>query len=203
MKDREDFNVAGVEGFYQIRFPLAKSKLKPIFLSLTEKGNVQFVTMLDSGAMIPVWCSGARWLLKVFPEAVLKTDLKAILGGFGTGIEIADIYYIPEIKIYNGKQFLVFRQCYLPVVERKSFGANLILPSSIFKQTNIIISQLQPFVEKQLIFQCRKPCFTLTYTVKTLSKEVIKEIKSKYGIFDIKDEHKILGGEGEFSQELL
>lgn len=203
MNDGENFNVTGAEGFCEVRFPLAKSKLKPIFLSLTEEGNVQFVTMLDSGAMIPVWCSGARWLLKVFPEAILRTDIKAILGGFGTEIDVTDVYYVPEIRIYNGKQSLVFRQCYLPVVDRKSFGASLILPSSIFKQTNIIISQMEPFAEKQLIFQCKQPCFTLKYTVKALSKEAIKEIRDKYGVYGIKDNHKILGGENEFNCEMI
>ena len=46
------------------------------------------------------------------------------------------------------------KEPFMGIVFKKRFGADLILPSSFFKNTNVIISQMQSLVEKQLLLQC-------------------------------------------------
>ena len=48
--------------------------------------------MYDSGARVPVWCTGHNLLLKAYPDAI-KTDLSGSISGFGTGSEQGNSNY--------------------------------------------------------------------------------------------------------------
>lgn len=148
MKIKEIILEAEKNHFNEIDFDLHTEKLKPVFTSEECATNNEFSCMLDSGAGIPVWCTGKNTLIDAFPTAVLKSDLKGLLGGFGYIPFITEVFYIPKISICNGKDSILFKDFYLPVIDKKSFGTDLIIPSSIFKNSNILISQFE-FKENQ------------------------------------------------------
>lgn len=141
-------DVAKVGKFIEVGFPLDAGVVKPIFISLSNNSNKEFQCMLDSGASIPVWCSGEMSVKKVFPKAKLQDKTKYVLGGFGRDFEIANVYYIPAMTLSNGVRSVTFYKTYLPVVNKNRFGADLILPSSFFTNANIVISQMQSLPEK-------------------------------------------------------
>lgn len=202
MRAKEFIEIAEKEDFKEVEFTLAKSKLKPVFMSFGNKTNTGFTYMLDSGASMPVWCSGAELLQRTFPEALQETDMKSLLSGFGKGVEVADVYYLPKMELYDGSCSIIFQKVYLPIVKRDNFGANLILPSSIFKSANILISQMQPLHEKKLVFQCRHLVYGLKYTVRSLPPEIIQVLKERYRVENISERQRIVGAEKEFKQEL-
>lgn len=159
--------------------------------------------MLDSGASIPVWCAGIKSFKLTFPKAKLQEQTKYILGGFGSGFEVADVYYVPAMMLNNGEHSIVFNRTYLPVVNKNRFGADLILPSSFFKNSNIIISQIQSLPEKQLILQCRSLWHVMKFTKVRVNAAAVKILKEEHGITGILAGEDILGVEGEFNDALV
>ena len=133
--------------------------------------------MPDSGASIPVWCSGAEHLKETFPQAESRKNLKGLLSGFGEGFELADVYYIPRVVLSNGQQMIVLNRTYLPVVNRDSFGANLIL-------------------------QCHSLWYTMKYTKYPLSAEEVSKLQKKFKQSDLSDGASVIGAEGELEDEL-
>ena len=131
--------------------------------------------MPDSGASIPVWCSGAEHLKETFPQAESRKNLKGLLSGFGEGFELADVYYIPRVVLSNGQQMIVLNRTYLPVVNRDSFGANLIL-------------------------QCHSLWYTMKYY--PLSAEEVSKLQKKFKQSDLSDGASVIGAEGELEDEL-
>lgn len=202
MNFRQIADIVEEEKFRDIEFLLDMRMAKPVFTSWENKYNDSFECMLDSGASIPVWCSGVEHLKLTFPQAELCTSLKGLLSGFGKGFEIVDIYYIPSLVLSNGQHSIVLNRTYLPVVNKDSFGANLILPSAIFKNANIIISQMQSLSEKQLILQCHSLWYTMKYTKYLLNAEAVRKLREDFKILNISDEDAILGAEGELKDEL-
>lgn len=60
------------ENSKEIYFLLDENSIKPIFTSHENTINSDFICMLDTGAVIPVWCSGAAQLIDAFPSSVYK-----------------------------------------------------------------------------------------------------------------------------------
>ena len=148
--------------------------------------------MLDSGASIPVWCSGEEQLVEIFPKAKLEGDVKYILGGFGREFELAKVYRIPALVLNNGMHSITFYNTYLPVVNKDRFGANLIMPSSFFGNANIIISQMQSLPEKQLVFQCHNFRYEMKFTKTLVTADVLDKLTGK-GITGVSLGENILG----------
>lgn len=190
--------------FKEIDFILKTKKLKPIFTSTECKANNEFICMLDSGAAIPVWCSGVPALLDTFPTAVLKPDLKSILSGFGTSFEVVDVYNVPKVELCNGSHSIIFENFYLPVTDRKNFGADLIIPSFMFKNSNILLSQLESLGnQKRLFIQYQVGHYRTHYTVRYLSMQEVTRLNKLCEKQDITIDTKILGGAGEFYKVLV
>lgn len=196
-------NATRVEKFLEVGFPLVEAAIKPIFLSFENENNSEFSCMLDTGASIPVWCAGDKLFKEILPRAKLQERTKYILGGFGSGFEVADVYYVPAMVLNNGDHSIVFNRAYLPVVNKNRFGANLILPSSFFKNANIVISQLQTLTEKQLIFQCHNPWYIMKFTKVRVNADAVGLLEGGYGITGISDGEDILGVEREFNDALV
>lgn len=189
------------EKFIEIGFSLDEVKKKPVFTSLENKNNKRFRCMLDSGESIPVWCAGVESLMLTFPKAEQKQDIKYVLSGFGRGYDVAEVCYIPAMVLDNGEHSIVFNRMYLPVISKNRFGADLIMPSSFFKNANIILSQMQTLPEKQLIFQCHNPWYITKFTKVRVSAKAAEDLRKIYGI-DVSAENDILGNDGEFNDVL-
>lgn len=86
MNLKQLISIAEKENFKEIEFLLDADMRKPVFPSLKNETNAKFRCMLDSGASIPVWCSGTELLKLTFPEAILKTNMKSILSGIAVAV---------------------------------------------------------------------------------------------------------------------
>ncbi len=188
-----------------ICFPLHGKSDKPVFISEACKTNDKFTCMLDTGAAIPVWCSGVAQLVDAFPSAVYKLDLKTILSGFGTGFQVAGVYYIPEIEFNNGDgNSLRFTKFYLPVVERRTFGADLIFPSAMLKETNILLCDSDGNgLEKSLFLQNSSLLYKASYTYRQLPVSTVNKIKEVCKSQGISIHTKFIGSGNEFYKILV
>ena len=204
MKTKDMILEAEQKSFKELDFNLKVEKLKPIFTSAKCTTNSKFTCMLDSGAGIPVWCTGTDTLMRTFPTAVLKLEFKGMLSGFGSIPLITDVFYIPTIEICNGKESIIFKDFYLPVVNRGNFGTDLIIPSSMFKNSNILLSQLESLEnQKKLFIQYQAEFYKVQYTVRHLTATGIATLRKICKDHNIMMDTKIVGGEGEFSKVLV
>lgn len=189
----------------EICFLLHGKSDKPVFISEACKTNDKFTCMLDTGAAIPVWCSGVAQLVDAFPSAVYKAELKTILSGFGTGFQVAGVYYIPEIEFNNGDgNSLRFTKFYLLVVERRTFGADLIFPSSMLKETNILLCDSDGNeLEKSLFLQNSSLLYEASYTYRQFPVSIVNKIKEMCRSQGISIHTKFIGDGNEFYKILV
>lgn len=203
MRIREVVDKAETEEAREIVFSLMIKRLKPVFASQKNTTNDRFSCMLDTGAGIPVWCTGVETLKETFSKAIAKPTLKSVLSGFGIGCEIGEVYYIPSIELSNGKDSVIFKEVYLPVVNKGTFGADLILPSSILKNCNILLSQNEKIRKKELFFQGRSLQFKMNYTKRRLSFEDVAVLQKMLKTQEITIDTSFLGEENEFKETLI
>lgn len=204
MKTKDVILDAEGKSFKELEFNLKIEKLKPVFTSIECTTNKEFNCMLDSGAGIPVWCTGMNTLMRTFSNAVLKPELKGMLSGFGSGFIITDVFYIPKAEICNGKESIIFKDFYLPVMDRGNFGADLVIPSSMFKNSNILLSQCTVSgKQKKLFIQYQAEFYKAQYTVRWLTAKGVSNLNKICKAHNITMDTKIIGGEGEFYKVLV
>lgn len=93
--------------------------------------------LIDTGARVPVWCSGEQ-LLKVYYPKCNKQDAIFILRGFGNGYEVANVYLIPEFILSDGKNSIHYSNMLIAVTER-DYSFDFILSYNMFHKMNISI----------------------------------------------------------------
>jgi hypothetical protein len=114
---------------------MSKNTRRPIFSINTE---LELECLLDTGADYCVFTRGKKMLLKNFPDAELVDDVKAYITGFGYGVEIADVYKIPEIILYDAwdsNKSIKFKNVLIACCE-KSISIQLILGAPLFGRLN-------------------------------------------------------------------
>lgn len=110
-----------------------KSTDRPLFYSV-HSNTKSPVWLLDTGAVFAVYTRGLADFNRAFPNAVKKSG-KFKLSGFGGAGQMCDVYTIPVLKIMN----ITVHD--LPVaISLSNISADLILPSSIFKNMPFSIS---------------------------------------------------------------
>lgn len=200
--------------FEIVRFDLNEEEVKPIFESFPNLTNGRFTCLLDSGAGIPVWCGGEKAFLDAFPKAKCKKSYKHLLSGFGIGFQVVEVYYIPKIEFFNGEHSIIFEDFYLPMSSRKRFGVDLIIPTSMFIDSKISLSQVDiQHQGKFLEIQCQTRYLKACYTRKLLFSSDVERLKKlhaalragfeKTAELDIRAFMVLLGGEGEFDEILV
>lgn len=97
-----------------------------------------FDCLIDTGARVPVWCAGESLLKTYYPKCVKQNEI-FILNGFGTGFEVADVYLIPDFKLFDGKQKIHYLNMLVAVTDR-DYTFNLILSYNMFNKMNISIN---------------------------------------------------------------
>lgn len=116
-------------------------KLKTVCNITIIKNNINGIAMdalLDTGAMIPVWCSGETDLLNIYPNA-RKLNCAYILHGFGKGYEIADVYTIPDFILSDGKSTIHYIN-FIIAVANKDFSFDMVLSYTMFNKMNVSIN---------------------------------------------------------------
>jgi hypothetical protein len=108
---------------------------RPIF---TLKTNRRLVCLLDTGADLCVFTRGKYRLLQNFPDAILVKDIKAAISGFGKGVDIVDVYKVPEIVFndsYDSGRTIKFKNVLIACCE-KDLKVQLILGAPLFGKLN-------------------------------------------------------------------
>ena len=95
--------------------------------------------LFDTGAHLPVWCSGAELFAKVFPEAQ-KTEQKTHLSGFGEGETEAGVFIIPTFTLQADETVYRIKNLYVAVVDYDRIRFDFILSSTMFSKTDYTIS---------------------------------------------------------------
>lgn len=93
--------------------------------------------LIDTGARVPVWCSGEH-LLKTYYPMSIRQNAVFILRGFGKGYEISPVYLIPEFILSDGKQSIHYRNMFIAITNR-DFTFDMILSYNMFNKMNISI----------------------------------------------------------------
>ena len=101
-------------------------------------GDDKLTFMYDSGARIPVWCSGEEMLMKVYPDAK-RQEMNCQVSGFGKEPEIGAVYMISKFYISSDEASFVINSLYLVAIEKPSVGCDLIMSETMFMKTDMKI----------------------------------------------------------------
>ncbi len=114
--------------------------------------------LMDTGAHMPVWCSGEELFLLSFPKAE-KTTAITHLSGFGSGQIDAVIYRIPEFALGDNKtgRYMI-RNLFVAVADYDRIGFDFILSATMFAKADYTISN----AEKTLVICYDKEVFEFT-----------------------------------------
>ena len=113
--------------------PLTNQRSRQIFRY--DNGIEKIRMMYDSGARVPVWCTGHELLCKAYPEAV-KTDLSSDVSGFGSGSEQGDVYVIPEFELSDGSARYVIHNLSIVSISKPNIGCDLLISETMFAKAD-------------------------------------------------------------------
>lgn len=117
-----------------LKVKISDKSRRPIFTM----GEYKLECLLDTGADMCVFTCGSDDLLKCFPKAVLVENVKALISGFGDGVDIAEVYKIPEIIIHDSwsKENLLRFENVLVACCTKDINVQMILAAPLFGNIN-------------------------------------------------------------------
>ena len=100
--------------------------------------NTQIQCLLDTGARVPVWCSGEEELKSYYKDSY-EQNAVFLLSGFGKGQEMAKVYVIPDFELSDGKNTIHYKDLLIAVID-KDFSFNMILSYTMFNKMNMSIN---------------------------------------------------------------
>ena len=133
-------------------FPLTSRRSRQIF---RYDNGIEIIRMMyDSGARVPVWCTGERLLCKAYPRAV-KTSLTSNITGFGSGSEKGEVYLIPEFDISDDKSRLMIHNLSVVNISKPNIGCDFLISETMFSKADTITLRRNKR-ELQIIFDDRE-----------------------------------------------
>ena len=148
-----------------LAFDMDRESFKPKIVS---SDYPDLTLLLDTGADTPVWCMGERIFKAAFPMAT-ELKHKFVLSGFGTGVEIAKAFSIPEFVLSDGKQSITYQNMVVAVTKRPSINVSLILSASLFHHAEITIDRLKSVVYPTLTVTSNDKMIPVFYRRRELS----------------------------------
>ena len=100
-----------------------------------DTGSALIRILYDSGANIPVWCTGEEYLLIAYPDAI-KTEYVCHVSGFGRGRDAGSVYIIPRFELRDGACVLSVLNLMIAVVEKQLIGCDFIVSETMMEKTN-------------------------------------------------------------------
>ena len=89
--------------------------------------------LYDSGAKMPVWCTGRNKFLQAFPDAA-KMNEHCSISGFGKGIEQADVYVIPDFVISDGNSQYEIERLVVAMLMKPHIGCDFLISETMFSK---------------------------------------------------------------------
>lgn len=174
-----------------LRFDIVSGANRPIVR------NNRIKILFDTGASTPVWCVGKKMFCKTFPDAT-KQEFKYILSGFGRTEQelqsfmkhpnkesvpnfLMDVYNIPSFCLGTGEDIITWKNLKVAVAEKEGIGAELILPSTMFRGMELRWNQEE---DGKYYIEIRskssvKYVFVQKYSDKFFSQELLHYIYSE------------------------
>ena len=123
-----------------IKIRLLKDERPMLMLGLP-KGDIK--CLIDTGAQISVWCSDEVTLKNYFNAE--KTNYVTLIGGFGQGADLAEMWRIPEFRLVDSEsgEAFVIKGLLIAVLPRTIFEFSLILGAPIFRKTKYTFDYLK------------------------------------------------------------
>lgn len=125
----EDSNIVEVN--------LDKKSKRPVIEIDTGYDNIK--CLIDTGAMLPVWCDSEQALLDAFPYAHQKNDLVTTITGFGgSGVGFSEIWEIPKLELRDrfNSNTLTFSRIPIAVLPREGYPFEMILNAALFDKVD-------------------------------------------------------------------
>ena len=106
-------------------------------------GTHSYTFMYDSGASVPVWCTGEDLLLRAFPDAQ-KTPYTCHVTGFGKGEETGSVYCLPTftLRTEDGAAFVI-RNLLLITMSKPFIGCDFLISETMLSKTDTMIYRTQ------------------------------------------------------------
>ena len=107
--------------------------VRPVLTTKTDTGNLD--TLIDTGAIMPVWTRGDLLLKDYFPDAERCENFLYHLGGFGGSGSETPVFRIPDFVISDDERnetALHFHNLHLACVHEDRIKFPLILSASMF-----------------------------------------------------------------------
>ena len=148
-------------------FDMNKDSFKPKIVS---SEYPDLTLLIDTGADIPVWCLGVPAFKDTFPLAV-ELKYKFVLSGFGTGIEIAQAFSIPEFKLSDRNNDITYQNMAVAVTNRPSVNVSFILSASLFHHMEMNIDRLSSVMYPTLSLKSSNPNVPVFYRIRELTEK--------------------------------
>ena len=116
-----------------LSFPLTNRYTRLIFQY--RLGSHDYTFMYDSGASVPVWCTGEELLLRAYPDAK-ETSYTCHVTGFGKGDEAGKVYCIPRFCLGNGNKLFTIHNLLLVVLAKPFIGCDFLLSETMLSKTD-------------------------------------------------------------------
>ena len=109
-------------------------------------------------------------MLDIFPTA-RKMKYRFVLSGFGTGVEIADAYVVPDFYLSDGTEEIDYQNMLVAVTNRPTLNVDFILPASLFHHMDLDIDRLSSVMYPTLKVKSANNIVPVFYKRKTLTEE--------------------------------
>lgn len=120
-----------------VKFPLSKRFVRPFFSYDT--GTEEITMLFDSGANVPVWCSGKDLLYSAYDE-VQETTYFQEIRGFGKQPEAGQIFKLPRFVLKSDNQQYVLHNLYLVLLDRPEIGCDFLICPRMFEKSDYLVT---------------------------------------------------------------
>jgi hypothetical protein len=128
----------------------------PIIRNLTDNRTI---CLVDTGANMPVWCTGENTFKQCYEDASQLQGI-SILKGFGKGYEICNVYSIPNFKLSDGNNTIIYKNLPIAVLSR-DYAFELIISNTMINHLNFSINT---FAKREGIFKINPYIKISSYT---------------------------------------
>ena len=149
-----------------LSFQLSNVLSRQIFRCTTN--GISVLMMYDSGAQMPVWCSGDKLLLQAYPQSE-RTKYLCEISGFGKEAETCPVYLIPEFKLAIDDVEYKIKNLMVAELEKPFIGCDFLLSETMFSKADTLTKR-RGKRELQIIYDNSQRPFICT--AKNLGKEV-------------------------------
>lgn len=180
-----------------IRFKLIGSKRRPAYYLPT---YIHLKCLIDSGALITVWCNSVAVLKACYPNAS-KTSYYTTVSGFGgVSSKIREVWKIPEFEIIddNGTDKFVIKNLLVAIVDDSQMSSfNMVLTSTVFRGTKISIADFPNDKHFEIESSVDRPVYCIPDEFVNLDKYRKKLVDS----FELKEGESLISGTTVFFEE--